>query len=430
MTFLEAATAILDREDRPLHYREITQLAIERDLLSHIGKTPEVAMQTRLSSAVRRDPQGSEIIRKGPGIYALRRARKKKPRPEEKKPEPESRDRQEAAKKRDETITQPTRSHSGPAQGRQRMSKAKPEASKERLEQKASSGDQSKSPGTTEKLDAETQQRSRRRRKRRRRSSLAEGGVDLSAEISTFIKSRGGPVAISDLVKRAHAKGLVDGQASLIEGALLSVIHAENVLQSSIGKRPWFVVKRATVDLFDRVAGAEFNRVERRILTDVERLRTLARNKVYEAVRRLSISALFSIVSACLAKDGHDDVRLIRFSPDEKEAALICPVSKGEGGLTAILLCCDRLTKVQVAERARAVADLAGEVDSKKGLLVVSCDVEKAARTAFSAKGSPPLEIWDARELTIRMERVGIGYRSVTVPISFLDTDFFTGLPQ
>lgn len=72
MTFLEAAVVVLEREGRPMHYRDIARRAIELDLLSHIGKTPDQAMQTRLSSALRRDPKGSRIVRKGPGVYQLR----------------------------------------------------------------------------------------------------------------------------------------------------------------------------------------------------------------------------------------------------------------------------------------------------------------------------------------------------------------------
>lgn len=54
MTFYEAAIQILLREGRPLHAREITELALQENLLSHVGKQPEVVMASRLAAMARR----------------------------------------------------------------------------------------------------------------------------------------------------------------------------------------------------------------------------------------------------------------------------------------------------------------------------------------------------------------------------------------
>src|SRR5690606_19491161 len=48
MTFTDAAREVLKQSGRPLHYKEITELAIEKNLLSHVGKSPEVTMGARL----------------------------------------------------------------------------------------------------------------------------------------------------------------------------------------------------------------------------------------------------------------------------------------------------------------------------------------------------------------------------------------------
>ena len=50
MTFTEAAVEILRLAGRPLHYKKITELAIERNLLSHVGKAPELTMSSRLAT--------------------------------------------------------------------------------------------------------------------------------------------------------------------------------------------------------------------------------------------------------------------------------------------------------------------------------------------------------------------------------------------
>ena len=50
MTFTDAAAEVLRLIGRPLHYKEITDFAIERNLLSHVGKSPEVTMGARLAA--------------------------------------------------------------------------------------------------------------------------------------------------------------------------------------------------------------------------------------------------------------------------------------------------------------------------------------------------------------------------------------------
>ena len=71
MTFYEAAIEVLRRSGRPLHYKKITEVAISENLLSHVGKTPEVTMSARLNQEVKRGEHASAILCKRPGIFAL-----------------------------------------------------------------------------------------------------------------------------------------------------------------------------------------------------------------------------------------------------------------------------------------------------------------------------------------------------------------------
>src|SRR5579871_5231248 len=72
MTFIEAAAEVLRQAGKPLHYKEITELAIAKNLLSHVGKTPEVTMSHRLTSAVKKDDKDIPIVKVKPGVFALR----------------------------------------------------------------------------------------------------------------------------------------------------------------------------------------------------------------------------------------------------------------------------------------------------------------------------------------------------------------------
>jgi hypothetical protein len=72
MTFIEAAAEVLRHAGKPLHYKEITELAIAKNLLSHVGKTPEVTMSHRLTSAIKKDDKEVPIVKVRPGVFALR----------------------------------------------------------------------------------------------------------------------------------------------------------------------------------------------------------------------------------------------------------------------------------------------------------------------------------------------------------------------
>ncbi|MDB4973197.1 MAG: ATP-dependent helicase [Myxococcaceae bacterium] len=72
MTFTEAAVEVLRLVGKPLHYKKITEVAIERNMLSHVGKTPEVTMSSRLATMVKRDRGEAPIIKVKPGVFGLR----------------------------------------------------------------------------------------------------------------------------------------------------------------------------------------------------------------------------------------------------------------------------------------------------------------------------------------------------------------------
>ena len=72
MTFTQAAAQVLRLVGKPLHYKEITDVAIEKDLLSHVGKSPEVTMGARLAALVKKDDKDNPLMRVKPGVFALK----------------------------------------------------------------------------------------------------------------------------------------------------------------------------------------------------------------------------------------------------------------------------------------------------------------------------------------------------------------------
>ncbi len=72
MTFTDAAAEVLRLVGKPLHYKEITDIAIEKNLLSHVGKSPEVTMGARLAATLKKDTSENPLVRVKPGVFALR----------------------------------------------------------------------------------------------------------------------------------------------------------------------------------------------------------------------------------------------------------------------------------------------------------------------------------------------------------------------
>jgi hypothetical protein len=100
MTFLEAALKILSREGKPLHFKDLTDRAMTKKLLTFVGRTPEVTMQTQLTAAVKKAP-GNPFVRVKPGVFGLLRYPELPP--EEPEAEPAKADKGDKADKSDKT---------------------------------------------------------------------------------------------------------------------------------------------------------------------------------------------------------------------------------------------------------------------------------------------------------------------------------------
>ena len=76
MTFVEAGELVLKQfsDGNPMHYRAITEKAMEMGLLDTTGKTPEATMGVRLGMSIRiamKRGVPAKLIRSGNGLYSL-----------------------------------------------------------------------------------------------------------------------------------------------------------------------------------------------------------------------------------------------------------------------------------------------------------------------------------------------------------------------
>ena len=75
-TFKQSAIEILKKAGTPLHYTEITRLALESGILETEGATPESTMSTQLIIDIRNKGEGSDFIKTGPGTFGLNSSKK------------------------------------------------------------------------------------------------------------------------------------------------------------------------------------------------------------------------------------------------------------------------------------------------------------------------------------------------------------------
>jgi hypothetical protein len=71
MDFKAAAREVLKEIGHPLHYSDITEIALESGYLRSVGRTPQNTMRARLSVDVRDNPK-SPFFQSAPGVYGLK----------------------------------------------------------------------------------------------------------------------------------------------------------------------------------------------------------------------------------------------------------------------------------------------------------------------------------------------------------------------
>lgn len=71
MDFKTAARHVLAEVGYPLHYTDITEMALKCGYLHSSGRTPQATMRARLSVDVR-DNEQSFFSQLAPGVYGLR----------------------------------------------------------------------------------------------------------------------------------------------------------------------------------------------------------------------------------------------------------------------------------------------------------------------------------------------------------------------
>ncbi len=75
-TFKQAAVLILKKSNSPLHYKEITRIALEDGILVTEGATPELTMNSQILRDIKGKKDGSDFVKMGGGIFSINTGKK------------------------------------------------------------------------------------------------------------------------------------------------------------------------------------------------------------------------------------------------------------------------------------------------------------------------------------------------------------------
>ena len=409
MTFYEAALRVLEREGKPLHVSAITELALKENLLSHVGKSPDEVMQSRLLAMARRRNE-RKVVATAPLTYGL---------VEWNVPEdpaalaiaPES-------PPENEPPLRPRERHPIPSPDKVRVS-----GRGER--------DRMRKPRREEE--------SEEKRRRRRFPPLPEVAFEV-------LSQTGGPMNAVDLAAAAREKDLVS--EDLGAEALMHALREDNRRRADAGRKPAFSFS-ATGEISvaaDRAAAGEpppsveleaafayalgvplTDKVERgpgasRILSQAAEHR---RQMLRLVRRRLGDLDASGFERAALALLEHQGYRELKVAKRGKEGPLV--MARKKDGLSELRYVVQILRGGSEVQRDD-VEDLRKDLlhyGAQLGLLVCPADITRDARHDAQASGQAPIILWCADGLADKYAEAKLGVGSVQVEVLDLEEDFF-----
>ena len=407
MTFYEAAVEVLRETGRPLHYKKITELAVSKNLLSHVGKTPEAIMETQLTEEVGKGKDAT-IVRVRAGVFALAADADPKQLAQPKLPSitlgepPESTPEGAPVDSKEEQAKAKARRR------RRRTREPAKENGRDEVEAKTSSKEAKKTPEPKEKpVDGKKSRTSGRTGESSNVAPSAQTAADL-------LKRSRGPVSaakIADKLGRDFTAALVDE---------LLTLDGRRCTQE--GKRPRFThgpsgwvlgdasLKREQVALYDALEEAH-----QAVISET-------RSTLAVQLAKLAPAVIEEICQAVLTKLG---VSLELIDRERTSALYRALPSSGLGvGPVAVKVYVDK-----AHADADGIAALRGRLANYGCVraVVVSprSGFSDAARTEAGYEAGPAIDLLDARDLASLAMEAGVGVRRYQLDVPTVDLSWF-----
>src|SRR5438309_10112845 len=396
MTFTEAAVEVLRRAGKPLHYKDIAEVAVRENLLSHVGQDPEVTMGQRLAAMAKRDDERKVVAVAPEGTFALLEWSV----PPEQVVEPVAPPLQPAEE--GDVIYRPREREPKPinAQARRRM----------------------------EALQTGPDDEGERKRGQRRFPPPAEVVFEWLAQ-----RQSGATISeLSDALfkKNLRTEALIRDSASLVQALL-----EDNRRRTEAGRKPVFIVDGERVTLVEFPAPSAPPEEARSSQTALGRPMTAAqlvaegRRAVIRALRRrvadLETAGFEHLCSHLLEKMGMRDVRVAKRS---KEGPLyLARQRRGVSDLRAAGKLVRGSREIGRADVQELRKDLA-HYSAQMGLVLSPGEAGRDARSEASAAGQAPVALYTGEALPEEMIACRVGVTVQTVEVPDLDEAFFAGL--
>jgi hypothetical protein len=398
MTFYEAALSVLEREGKPLHVKQITELVLKDNLLSHVGKSPEEVMQSRLLAMAKRR-NDRKVVATAPQTYGLLEWGIPED-PAALEPAPEV-DR--------EKLEGP------PLRGRERHPTANP--NKVRIAGRGERG--------------RYREEEEERKRRRKLPPLSEVAVEVLTAV-------GKPLSAVELAAAARERELVS--EDLGAEALLNALREDNRRRGDSGRRQLFELlpsgeiglKPAPVEAAELeaavafAAGAPARREERgpgasKLIAQALEQRRQVLRTVRRKLGELDASGLEKAVQLLLDLHGYQELKVARRS---REGPLF--MARRREGLTDIRYVIrlirgnGEIGKNEVEELRRSV----GQHQAHIGILVSPGDASREARQ--DAAASQPLVFLTCGEaLAEALVEKKLGVTATTIEVLVVDEELF-----
>jgi hypothetical protein len=460
MTFTEAAVEVLRSAGKPLHYKQITEIAIERNLLSHVGKTPETTMSSRLATMVKKDRGDAPITKVKPGVFALREF-------------PE--DAVEGA--------------NGTSAGSDSPEPSAPEAAPEEAaasEEAVEGGAEEETSIAAQELpgadvfpeeddddelilanldeDSREGRKPRKRRPRRRRERDSEGGPsadarperrpasrsrprkepqaparraaeagepvgrDLSDAIETTL--RGGrsrqPRSLVQLAEALIDTGRLAGAPTLLAPTLGAAIRGDSAKRRASGGRPRFREEAGLVSLLEWSLPGDAVNAERDAVRAADRQRQSVRRAFVRRLRDLPDGALLELLATWLNAVGVQSLRAVR--ADAGDFSLAGTLRRGPEETPLAIT----IYRGRQPIGNDAIVALRGGLHhfdhARMGWVVTLGQAADGAISEAHAEGAAPCAIFDGDALAASMEEVGVGIRRASLALAVLDLELLDSL--
>jgi len=411
MTFTEAAVEVLRRIGKPLHFKEIAELALKDNLLSHVGQDPEVTMGQRLAAMAKREDDRKVVAIAPDGTFAL---------VEWSVPQ--------------EVIVEPVAPPMAPPETGEplyRPIEREPRAIHAQARRRLAELQAEHEEGH-EEVEAERRRQDQARAKGQRRyPPPAEVVFEALAQRQT-----GAPLAelAQDLLKKQLlSEGLVNDLPSLV-AALLE----DNRRRTEAGRKPAFIVDGERVTLVEfpppsalpELAEARAPHAGARPMGGAQ-LAAEGRRAVVRALRRrlaeLETASFEALCATLLERMGMRDVRVAKRS---KEGPLY--LARQRRGVS------DLRVAVKLVRGAREIGrsdvqdlrkDLA-HYSAQMGLVLAPGEAGRDARSEASAAGQAPVALYCGEALPEEMIAARVGVTIQTVEVPDMDEAFFAGLSR